>query len=117
MLAREQNQLNAVSQNHRDQLVSDSLRSLQISADLSAKVLLRLEKNVEWQADAIRAASGPYGSMRTSTKDLCEVLKKRFPRGLYAELRYTEIASRYERISEAFTKTFEWLFAPPAIDQ
>jgi hypothetical protein len=93
------------------------MQPLPISADLNSKLILHLEENVKWQADAIGAASQPGRNMYTSTKDLYQVFEKDFPTSLFAELRYTEIDNRYQRISEAFTKTFEWLFRPPTITQ
>ncbi|ORY09742.1 hypothetical protein BCR34DRAFT_602605 [Clohesyomyces aquaticus] len=84
----------------------------------------KLSEKESWEKEVLRAMKDDYDQKRNTAFSLTSPAVEmkgrlseqdygRFQSGLLNWLRFTELETRYEKISPAYEATYEWVFRPP----
>ncbi|KAF2122048.1 hypothetical protein BDV96DRAFT_482873, partial [Lophiotrema nucula] len=96
--------------NETRQAVESFFRDLKAEGTWELSVMRAMQQDYEDQAQNTFIRKSPAEGMQDK---LVEGDRKRFDLGLLNWLRFAELDTRYEKISEAYQRTYEWIFHDP----
>jgi NACHT domain len=114
------NRLRADQSSH-GQLISSSLQATQ---DLSQTILKQIDQSASWQARVLDAIHSDRHSKQLWNVEALPINKQdqfyigyaeRFRTELLTRLRYVDMETRSHRVSDAYDKTFEWIYSTLSI--